>query len=408
MQAIAPPGPGMRVANALRSVGVYLLQTVWPHDLAVFYPYPASVPLVQVALAGAAVLALSALAFALARRAPWIPVGWLWFLLTLAPVLGLVQVGAQAHADRYVYVPHIGLFLGLAFALERLTDGLPRSRWVRYGVALLLLGAGLRATRAQVEVWRDDRSLFEHAVAATGGSHLAHDYLGRALQAEGRLDEAMAQYRASIGLRPDYASPYVNLGTALEASGDAAGAIESYRRATEVAPDLAEAWVDLGGALGRAREPEQAAAALERALELAPDDPIAHMNAALNDLLRGHRASSAAHFRAAVEARPELGRDDQALLFAWMMATDPDPAVRDGGLAAAIASAAVERSGGRNPMALEALAAAEAERGRFVEAIARAEQALRLVRPAGAGELAARLEAELQAYRAGKPLRVAP
>jgi tetratricopeptide (TPR) repeat protein len=408
MQAMEPPTSGLRLANAVRSVGIYLLQTVWPSDLAVFYPYPASMPLVQVALAAAALVAISLAAVALARRAPWLPVGWLWFLLTLAPVLGIVQVGSQAHADRYTYVPHIGLFLALAFGLERLTARLGQARWVRFVLALALLGGAVAATRAQVEVWRDDRSLFEHAIEATGGSHVAHDSLGRALQAQGRLDEAVAQYRASILLRPDFASAYINLGTALEAGGDATGALESYRSATELAPGLAEAWVNLGGALARAREHEQAAVALERALEIAPRDALAHMNAALNELLRGRRASAVDHFRAAVEARPELGRDDQALLFAWMMATDPDPAARDGELAAQIAQAALERSGGRSLPALEALAAAEAECGRFEQATRLAEQALQAARAAAVGELVARLEVALQAYRARKPLRTGP
>ena len=408
MDAMQPPALGMRLANAVRSVGIYLAQTVWPHDLAVFYPYPAALPLVQVVLAAAAIVVLSGAAIALARRAPWLLVGWVWFGLTLAPVLGVLQVGSQAHADRYVYVPHIGLFLALAFGLERLTAGLRAVRPARIGLAVVLFAAGALATRTQVALWRDDRTLFEHAIEVTGGSHIAHDNLGRALQSEGLVDEAIEQYRAAIGLRPDFASAYVNLGTALEAKGDLPAAEESYREATRRAPRFAEAWVNLGAALGRGRDHDAAAEALERALELAPDDPAAHMNAAINDLLRGQRASSVAHFRAAVRARPELGRDDQALMFAWMMATDPDEAVRDGELAATIAAAAVQRGGGRNPAALEVLAAAEAERGRYEEAAQWAQRALELARSGAPAELVARLEVALRAYRAGRPLRAGP
>jgi len=407
MQALETPSLAVRLANAVRSTGIYLLQTLWPTQTAVFHPYPAEIPGLQVALAAGTIAGLTALAFALRRRAPWWALGWLWFLLTLLPVLGIVQVGAQAHADRYVYVPHIGLFLGVAFGLERLTAGLRRARAVRFFLALGLLAGGLEATRLQVAVWRDDRSLFEHAIEVTGGSYLAYDYLGRALQAEGRLDEAMAQYRASIRLRPRFASAHVNLGNALEASGDAAGALESYREATELAPGLAEAWVNLGGALGRAARHEEAATALERALELAPSDPAAHMNAALNDLLRGHGAGATEHFREAVRLQPELAREDQALIFAWRRATAADPAARDGELAATIAADALARRGARDLQALEVLAAAEAERGRFDEAKRRAEQALDLARAAGRVEVLARLEAALQAYRSGEPLRIA-
>jgi tetratricopeptide (TPR) repeat protein len=407
MGALESPSLGLRLTNALRSTGIYLLQTLWPTQTAVFYPYPNEVPGLQVALAAVAIAGLTVLALALRRRTPCWAFGWLWFLLTLAPVLGIVQVGAQAHADRYVYVPHIGLLLGVAFGLERLTAGLRRVRAVRFFLALGLLAGGFEATRLQVEVWRDDRRLFEHAIEVTGGSYLAHDYLGRALQAEGRLDEAIAQYRASIRLHPRFASAHVNLGNALEASGDSAGALESYRQATQHAPELAEAWVNLGAALGRAARYEEAATALARALELAPGDPAAHMNAALNDLLRGHGAGATEHFREAVRLQPELASEDQALIFAWRMATDPDPAARDGDCAATIAADALERSGGRGLQALEVLAAAEAERGRFDDARRLAEQALDLARPAGLAEVTARLEAALQAYRSGKPLRIA-
>jgi protein O-mannosyl-transferase len=405
MKAIERPSLGLRLANAVRSCGVYLLQTVWPVDLAVFYPYPDSIPASDVALAALALVALSAGAWLAVRRAPWLTMGWLWFLVTLLPVLGLVQVGAQAHADRYVYVPHIGLFAALAYGIERLAARGPVARFSNVAMSLAALGACTVLTRAQVSLWRNDHVLFEHSIEAAGGSPVAHDALGRALQAEGKLGPAMEQYRAAIRLRPSYASAWVNLGTALDGSGDAAGALACFETATQAAPELVEAWVNLGSALGRSQRPAEAAAALDRALALDPDHPGALLNSALNDFLRGERPRAAAHFRRAVAVDPALRDDDQALVFAWMLATDSDAAARDGELAGGIALAALERRGARDVQALEILAAAEAERGRFDAAIERALAALAAAESSGLEQDAARLRAELELYRAGRPMR---
>ncbi len=405
MQAIERPSVGLRLANAVRSCGVYLLQTVWPVDLAVFYPYPDSIPASDVALAALALAAFSAGAWLAVRRAPWCTMGWLWFLVTLLPVLGLVQVGAQAHADRYAYVPHIGLFAALAYGIQRLAARGTLARFSNVAMSLAALSACTVLTRAQVSPWQNDHVLFEHTIAAAGGSPVAHDALGRALQAEGKLGPAMEHYRAAIQLRPSYASAWVNLGTALDASGDAPGALASFETAAQAAPELVEAWVNLGSALGRAQRPAEAAAALDRALALDPDNPGALMNSALNDFLRGAPARAAEHFRRAVAVDPALRDDDQALVFAWMLATDSDAAARDGELAAEIALAALERRGARDIQALEVLAAAEAERGRFEAAIERARAALAAAESSGVQQHAALLRAELELYRAGRPMR---
>jgi tetratricopeptide (TPR) repeat protein len=406
LEAIEPPGLIVRLANALRACGVYLAQTLWPVDLAVFYPYPDPVPAAQVALSAAALAALSAVAWNAARRAPWLTVGWLWFLVTLLPVIGLVQVGAQAHADRYVYVPHVGLFAALAFGSAQLAARGPLARALTCAVGVAAIAACALLTRAQVALWRDDRALFEHAIAVTGGSPVAHDALGRSLQQAGELEAAIEHYRAAIALRPGFASAWVNLGTALDASGDPSGALKSFERATQEAPELAEAWVNLGGALGRAQRSGEAAAALARALELDPTNPGALLNAALNDYLRGERASSIAHFRRALEADPGLVAHDQALLFAQVMATDPDPQARDGELAVALARAALARRGERDVPSLEVLAAAEAERGRFAEAVARCQAALDAALANGMQQDSDRLRMALGLYQAGQPLRL--
>lgn len=408
MDAIERPAIAVRLANALRACGVYLLQTVWPVDLAVFYPYLDPVPSGDVALAAAAVAVLGLAAFAAARRAPYLSVGWTWFLVTLLPVLGIVQVGAQAHADRYVYVPHIGLFAALAYGIAQIAARGAISRAIVFAASAAVLCACTLATRSQVALWRSDRALFEHAIAAAGPSPMAHDALGRAVQADGELEAAIEHYRAAIALRPGYASAWVNLGTALDAGGDAAGALSSFERATHEAPRLTEAWVNLGSALGRARRSDEAAAALARALELDPTNPGALWNSALNDLLRGEHVGAVEHFRRALAAEPALRSDDQALPFAWMLATHGDAAVRDGELSAELAREALERRGPRDLQALEVLAAAEAELGRFEAALEHSHAALEAAESAGLQQDAARLRGEIELYRAAKPLRSGP
>ncbi len=400
-----------RAANAVRSCGVYLLQTVWPADLAVFYPYPPRIPMLEVAAAGLALVALSAACIARFRRAPYLLVGWLWFLVTLAPVLGLIQVGDQAHADRYTYLPHIGLFVAITWGLDEilgLLGSLRVARGIRIGVIALVLGAALYSARAQVRTWRDDQTLFSHALAATKGNYLAHDYLGRALQSRGRASEALEHYRAAIALRPSFASPYVNLGGALESLGQPEAAIESYRRAIEVEPGLAFAHANLGAALGALGRHGEAAEVLAAGLVAAPSDAGLLANAALNDLALGERARAVERFRRALEVEPGLIGHPQALYFAWLMATDPDPACRDGELARRIAVDAVRQSGARAPMSLEALAAAQAELGRFDQAVLEAQQALALSEAAGQQQVAGRLREALALYRAGRPLRIDP
>jgi protein O-mannosyl-transferase len=399
-------GAAVRVATALRACGVYLLQTFRPSGLAVFYPYPREPDMGAAALAALALALITAAVVAARRRAPWGLVGWLWFLGTLVPVLGFVQVGFQAHADRYTYIPHIGLFMALCWWAVRIAGDSRVRRW-SLGVAGAAAACALvLATRAQVAVWRDDETLFSHAVAVTQDNYLAHDALGRVLLQRGELELAEQHLRAALAAGPEFASPYNNLGNLLAARGDLAGACESFQRATELEPQSSAAWANLGGALGRLGIEDQAAEALDRALDLAPRDPVARHNAALNELQRGDRAAAIAHFRVALEVRPELGADPTALLFAWILSTDPDPACRDGALAVRLAEPFVQRTAGRDVQCLETLAAALAESGRFDEAGARVRQAQGLPAAGTSSELSARLAATLALYEADRPMRV--
>ncbi len=209
-----PLGP--RLANALVSLLLYVRNAVWPTDLAVFYPHPeAGIPLARAAAAGLALAAVTFAALAAARRRPWLAVGWLWFVGMLVPVLGLVQVGSQAMADRYAYLPLVGLSFLPIWGLPELWARLrlpPRLLPALAGawIALLALGAA-----AQVGVWRDSESLFEHALRVTGPNPVVEAHLGAALVGEGRVEEGVRHLREAARMRPDWTEALNDLAWAL-------------------------------------------------------------------------------------------------------------------------------------------------------------------------------------------------
>lgn len=207
---------GTRVANALVSYEQYIGQAIWPVALAAFYPPRPPLPASMALLAGLGLAAVSVAVVRAARSKPWMLTGWCWYLGTLVPVIGLVQVGAQAMADRYTYIPLVGLFLIVGWAVP--ADAAQRHAWrwtlTVFAGAILAACAGL--SRIQVGYWRDSETLFRRALRVTRDNWLAHNNLGVALKEAGRpREEEMEQYRQAIRLRPDYAEAHYNLGVAL-------------------------------------------------------------------------------------------------------------------------------------------------------------------------------------------------
>jgi len=392
-----------RLANAALAVAAYLRQTFWPRDLAIFYPFPRSFDALQVAGAALLILISSALALHQVRRRPWLLTGWAWFLLLLLPVAGLVQVGEQARADRYTYLPHLGLFAALAWGVAEELRGLSARRAVLAGLACAAILACVLLTRRQLEVWRDDATLFTHALEATENNWLAHDYLGSALLARGLASQAAEHHRAAALLRPDFAPAHSNLGRALEALGQYEAALASHRRAVELAPEFGAARTNLGALLARMGRRDEARSELTRVLELDPRDALAHFDLALVLALQGEVPGALAHFREAIRLRAELGRGPEALEFAWHLATEGDPGLRDAALAERLALQAVEAE--PSARAFEVLAAAQAELGRLDVARASVGEALRRAQASGDAQAARRLALELERLRAGLPLR---
>jgi Flp pilus assembly protein TadD len=264
---------GARVEGALVSYVRYLGLTFWPADLSVFYPQPEGPPPWWQVAGPACLLALLTLgALGQAGRRPYLAVGWLWFLGTLVPVLGLVQVGDQALADRYTYLPSIGLAVALAWGAAEWADRAPRWRPAPAAAALGVLLACCVGTWRQVGFWRDGRSLWGHALAVTADNYTARNNLGRAILEEGgEPREAEEHLREANRLRPDAWRPYTNLGLALERQGRPAEAVDCYRRSLTLNPNQVLTRNRLAIDLGKLGRLDEAIGQLTGAFELDPD-----------------------------------------------------------------------------------------------------------------------------------------
>ena len=353
-----------RCGNAICGYAAYLWELVYPVDLVVLYPLRIA-PWSLVAPSLAVLVVLSAAAIFWRRKLPWLLVGWLWFLGMLVPMIGLLQVGSQAHADRYTYLSQIGLYIALTWTLAEWAATLPSRRAALAWAATAVLAALLICARRQVAYWRSSEALWKHTLACTTRNHLAHNLLAVALGQEGRQDEAFAEFRKSLHIYPRDAGTHFYLGLYLGKHGQADEAIRHLRLSLRLFPRSPGAEANLGLALASQGRTTEAAIHYRRALEYDPD-----FVAAQNDL-------------------------------AWTLATAPQPAQRDGAEALRLAQNACEASNHKDPTYLDTLAAANAEAGRFDEAARWAQAALALAGndPGLKKDVAERLAA----YEQGKP-----
>jgi tetratricopeptide (TPR) repeat protein len=296
---------GLRVENALVSYAVYLGKLFWPSGLAVFYPYPHHIALWEPVLAGLLLLGISALVL----RTSYLAVGWFWFLGTLVPVIGLVQVGAQARADRYMYIPMVGLLIMLAWGGAEVLKRWPTVKPALAGVAAAACVACVFASSRQLAYWQNSETLFTHAIDVTKGNYVAQHNLGLAIADQpGRLPEAIEHYKSALAIRPDSVEAHSDLGNALAQSGQLQAAIAEYQAALRLAPDSAIPHNNLGNAFFRAGRLEEAIAQYKTAVRLKPDYADAHNNlgAALASL--GRTQEAVEEFRAALRIQPDYAQ----------------------------------------------------------------------------------------------------
>ena len=296
---------GVRAANALVSYVAYTGKMLWPARLAVFYPYVRPLPGWWVAGASLGLLAVSVAVLWLGPRHPYLPVGWFWYVGTLVPVIGLVQVGSQPIADRYTYVPLIGLFIVVAWGVSDLAIRRPLGRVALPIAAGVVLLACAITARAQLQNWESSKALWEHALAVTTGNNVARNNLGNVLAKQGEFDDAIVQYSAALRIKPDYAFAHNNLGRVLANQGRISEAIEHYSAALRIEPDYADAHNNLGIVLAGQGKLDEAIAHYSRALRAKPDFADAHNNLGIA-LAKAGRADEAIHeFLEAVRIKPD-------------------------------------------------------------------------------------------------------
>lgn len=294
----------MRIGNAVLAYGAYLRTAVWPRHLAVFYPYPKALPAAQIALSLAMLLGMSWIAWRTRRTRPYIAVGWCWFLGTLVPVIGLLQVGAQSRADRYMYVPLIGVGIAVAWGLGDLARR-PRSKAAISLAAVAACVAFAAKSYGQVHYWQSTSTLFRHAIEATRDNYVAYNTLGIALADQGKTAEAINAYTTSLQIHPDYAEAHGNLAAALLDARRPAEALPHLERAIALKPSLAEPHVNLGAAYDRLGRPDEAEAQYRQVLTRWPDNVDARCGLAIVLAERGQRNEALAMFADAVRIGPD-------------------------------------------------------------------------------------------------------
>jgi len=426
-----------RVANAMVSYVSYIGKMIWPNNLAVLYPYPESKMLWKVAGAGLFLIVVSVIAFRMKRTKPYFVVGWLWYLGTLVPVIGFVQVGVQAMADRYTYLPLIGIFIIIAWGVP---DWVPKWRYRRIGLAattIAILAILIITARLQVRYWSNSVTLFEHALDVTVDNSIAHLNLGEALaeqgkinaavihyyealrikpglvaphlnlgvalKEEGKLDEAIDHFTTALRLKPDCAEAQYELGDTLNKKGDFAGAVKHYQEAIRIKPDYTEAYNNIGVILARQKKDKEAIFHFYKALQIDSAYSGAYYNLGKIFTNQGKIEDAILNYRKTLHLDPD---NTQALYnLAWILATHENKEFRNGADAVRLAERLCKIIQYKQPLAFDALAAAYAETGRFDDAVLTAKKALKLALDQELEELSLGLKKRLQLYEKRHPYR---
>jgi tetratricopeptide (TPR) repeat protein len=293
-----------RIANALISYVAYLGQMLWPRNLAAYYPY-VRLSIWYAAASALILIIVSVAVIRLFRSRSFLFVGWFWYLFTLVPVIGLIQVGGQARADRYTYIPLIGVFIIGAWGIPIVFE-----RW-RYGgaalkVAACVLVCALTAcARHQVHYWESDLALWKHAVEATGDNYFARTNLGLVLIDSGDFAEGIAQYTEALRINPDSAETHNALGSALFKQGKVDAAMKEYAMALRIRPGFAEAHSNRGVALAKRGDIEEAFSEFQKALEISPEDSKIQYNFGFTLANQGKLEEAMSYYRKALTIRPD-------------------------------------------------------------------------------------------------------
>jgi tetratricopeptide (TPR) repeat protein len=286
-----------RIENTFVAYVLYISKTFWPVKLSILYPHPGQWPWWKIIVCLLVLIAVTVLVLRQLRPRPYLAVGWFWFLGMLIPVIGLVQVGIQCMADRYSYVPMVGLFIAATWAAIEFV----RVRNVLITASVIAIAACCVLTPIQVSYWKDSEQLFLHAVAVTDGNYLAYNNLGYYLSNKGQPERAMVFYKKSLEIKPNYDDAHNNLGYCLAAQGKYWDAIEEYKKALGINRNLTEAHNNLGNALSNVNEVDAAIHEYRIAIEESPTHADAHNNLGIALAMKGQFEEAIEHFKLAVK-----------------------------------------------------------------------------------------------------------
>jgi tetratricopeptide (TPR) repeat protein len=287
-----------RLANVFLSYTTYIGKMFWPQNLAVFYPFDArTIQFWQIVFCALLMIVISVLTIRFGRKQKYLFVGWLWFVVTLIPVVGLIQSGSQAWADRYTYISYIGLFIMIAWGVPVLLSKWPQ-RKIALGISMVIVLTTLGiCARLQVSHWKNSASLFTHAIKVTQDNYIAYCGRGVAYGELGRYQDAIEAYQQAIRIKPDYAEVHSGLGNAYGKLGRNKDAIESYKQAIRIKPDLADAHYNLGVTYGKLGRHQDAIEAFKQAIRIKPGYAVAHYALGIIYLGTGDKGSALEEYK---------------------------------------------------------------------------------------------------------------
>ena len=391
-----------RVANAIVSYTSYIGKMIWPLNLAILYPLREWHP-GQVVMSGLLLLFLSILAVRVWRRFPYLTIGWLWYLGTMVPVIGLVQVGSQSMADRYTYIPIIGLFIIVAWGMSDISAKLPGRRIAVVVFSSIMLIVFMICAWFQVGHWKNGITLFIHALDVTHNNSIAHCELGHVLDRYEKYDGAVIHYLKALQINPNYVEAHNNLGYNLATQGKFKDAVYHYNQALRIDPNYVKAHNNLGNVLARQGNFKDAVYHFNKAIKVAPNYAGAYYNLGKIYSNQGEIREAIGFYRKALHFTPNMTK--VLYNFSWILASYEDKKFRNGKEAVRLAEKLCKITKYNQPLALDALAAAYAETKRFDAAVLTAKKALGLALHQGPEELVLGLKKRLQLYQAELPYR---
>lgn len=294
-----------RLSNATISTAMYLLKLIRPVNLTYFYPYPTIIPAWKLTISLITVLGITVFAFRNANRRPYIIIGWLWFLIALLPVIGIVQVGGQSMADRYAYLPGIGIYIIIAWILKDIQK--KSKKYARYfcGGLSIWITILMTSTWIQVGFWKDSLTLFQHALQITDNNYVTHYNVGVMLYNNGKIEDARRHYSEAIRINPNYAKAHNNLGAILAETGRHEAAMGHYAKAIRLRPAFVDAYANMGASLAQQGKNKRAIEYFQRALEVNPESAAIYSNLAVAYYNSGNTNKAIESLKRAIQIEPQ-------------------------------------------------------------------------------------------------------